>query len=418
MGDVVTTTTAMEAFLLNPTHPSDRYSESQSLPLNGRRRSDQLASHPSKRTLRHSNESFSDLKVKALYWQRYDSDEEALSSADSDTDSIASASSGEILEMTTTRLSIISAEELARSCNPIEQNVHRAQAVTLWPINHGDIKLSPRLVEIPPSPRYERARSMGFYKPPPSTRLSKLDIIKATGHHRSVTSSPRTSLENSSNASTPSTPPTSVDERSPVSSSEKVIRRKSAVAGMRSAAKREYSVNSEHMPDAETMREFLASDPSTHVRPVSHMPATNVTAPTKRKLRKFSSSFSLGRFNPGFSKRSSSAGNSSEELAASSSSIPATPQIPEVYRPTRCSSLQPPPPSKMVARGADERAPPIVLPPCPDDSEHGGDRVVAVRPQVQRSPKSYSPTGAPKPGKKLHRRQRSLSADDIMMAST
>jgi hypothetical protein len=72
----------------------------------------------------------------------------------------------------------------------------------------------------------------------------------------------------------------------------------------------------------------------------------------------------------------------------------------------------------MVARGANERAPPIVLPPCPDDSEYDGDRVAAVRSQVQRSPKSYSPTGAPKPGKKLHRRQRSLSADDIMIAST
>ena len=83
----------MEAFLLNPTQPNDRYTESQSLTLNTPRRSDQLASHPSKRTLRHSKESFSDPKVEALYWQRYDSDEEALSSADSDTDSIASASS-------------------------------------------------------------------------------------------------------------------------------------------------------------------------------------------------------------------------------------------------------------------------------------------------------------------------------------
>ena len=417
MGDVVTTTTAMEAFLLNPTQPNDRYTESQSLTLKTRRSSDQLASHPSKSTPRQSIESFSDPRVEALYWQRYDSDEEALSSADSDTDSIASASSGEILEMTTTRLSIISAEELARSCNPVEQTVLRAQAVTLWPINHGDIKLSPRLVEIPPSPRYERARSMGFFKPPPSARLSKLDITKATGHHRSLTDSPRTSLEHSSNASTPSTPPTSVDERSPRSSSEKVIRRKSAVAGMRTAAKREDSADSHEMPGAETMREFLASDPSTHVRPLSHVP-THAPAPAKRKLRKFSSSFSLGRFNPGFSKRSSSAGTSSEELHTSSSAIPATPQIPEVYRPTRCSSLQPPPPSKMVARGANERAPPIVLPPCPDDSDHDGDYAGPARSQVQRSPKSYSPTGAPKSGKKLHRRQRSLSADDIMMAST
>ena len=414
MGDLVTTTRAMEAFLLNPTHANDRCAESQSPTLNTlstRRRSDQLASNPGKRTLRQSEESFSDPIIEALYRQRYDSDEEALSSADSDTDSIASASSGEILEMKTTRLSIISAEELARSCNPIEQTFHRAQAVTLCPINHGDIKLSPRLVEIPPSPRYMRARSMGFYKP---RRLSRLDITTATSHHRRISSSPRTSLENSSNASTPSTPPTSVDERSPRSSSEKVIRRKSAVAGIRSAANREFSVNSHDMPDAETMREFLMSDPTTHVRPVSHMPSSSVTAPTKRKLRKFSSSFSLGRF----SKRSISAGNSAEELLNSSSPVPETPQIPEVYRPTRCSSFQQPPSSKMVARGASERAPPIVLPPCPDDGTDYDGRVGPTRGLIQRSPKSYSPTGAPKTGKKLHRRQRSMSVDDIMMAST
>jgi len=413
MGDVVTTR-AMDAFLINPTEMSDRYAESPSLTLNTRQRSDQLASNTGKKTLHRSKESFSDPRVEALYWHRYDSDEEALSSADSDTESIGSASSGEILEMTTTRLSIVSAEELARSCNPIEQTVYCAQAVTLKPINHGDIKLSPRLVEIPPSPRYERARSMGFYKPPTS-RLSKLDMSTATRHHRSVASTPRTSIENSSNDSTPSTPPTSVDERSPVSSSEKVIRRKSAVAGMRSAAKREYSINSNNMPDAETLREFLASDPSTHVRPLSHVPA-HLTAPPKRKLRKFSSSFSLGRFNP--AKRNSSAGNSSEDLPALSSPIPLTPKIPEVYRPTRCSSLQPPPSAKMVARGANERAAPIVLPPCPDDSEDDGDRVGPLRGHMQRSPKSYSPTGAPKTGKKLHRRQRSLSADDIMTASS
>lgn len=412
MGDVATTR-AMEAFLIYPTEMNDRYAESQSPTLETRQSFDQLASNTGKKTLHRSNDSFCDPRVEELYWHRDDSDDEYLSSIESDTESIDSASSGEILEMIPTRLSIVSADEVTRSCNPIEQTVYCAQAVTLKQINYGDVKLSPRLVEIPPSPRLERPHNMGYYKPPTS-RLSKLDMSTATRHHRSVASTPRSSLENSSNASTPSTPPTSIDERSPVSSSEKVIRRKSAVAGMRSAAKREFSINSHNMPDAETLREFLASDPSTHVRPLSHVPA-HLTTPSKRKLRKFSSSFSLGRFNPSFSKRNSSAPASSEEL---SSPIPLTPQIPEVYRPTRCSSLQPPPSAKMVARGANERAAPIVLPPCPDDSENDGDRVGPMRGHMQRSPKSYSPTGAPKTGRKLHRRQRSLSADTIMMASS
>lgn len=388
---------------------NDRYAESQSPTLKTRRRSGQLASTTGKKTLHQARESFSDPLVEQLYWRRYDSDEEALSSAESDTESINSASSGEILEMTTTRLSIVS----AKSCSPIEQTVYCAQAVYLKPVNHGGAKLSPRLVEIPPSPRCERTQNMGYYKPPMS-RLSKLDVATATRHHRSVTSTPRTSLENSSNASTPSTPPTSVGDQSPVSSSEKVIRRKSAVTSMRGAAKREFSINSHNMPDAQTLREFLNSDPYSQGRPLSHVPA-HLTTPSKRKLRKFSSSFSLGRFNPGFSKRNSSAGNSSEHLPALSSPKPLTPPVPEVYRPTRCSSLQPPPSAKMVARGANERAPPLVLPPCPDD---GGDDVGPKRAQIQRSPKSYSPTGASKPGRKLHRRQRSLSADDIMIASS
>jgi hypothetical protein len=413
--DNVVTTSAMEAFLLNPTEMSDRYAESPSLALKTRRRSDPLASNTGKRTLHQSKESFSDPLVEQLYWRRYDSDEEALSSAESDTESIDSASSGEILEMTTARLSIVSAEELARSCHPIEQSIYCAQAVYLQPVNRGNAKLSPRLVEIPPSPRFERSQNMGYYKPSMS-RLSKLDTSTATRHHRSVASTPRSSLENSSNASTSSTPPTSVDDRSPVSSSEKVIRRKSAVSSMRSVAKREFSINSHNMPDAQTLREFLASAPSTQDRPLSQVPA-HLTTPSKRKLRKFSSSFSLGRFNPSFTKRNSSAGNLLEEMPALPAKY-ATPPMPEVYRPTRCSSLLPPPPTKMVARGGNERATPIVLPPCPNDSEDDGARVGPVRGHLQRSPKSYSPTGAPKTGRKLHRRQRSLSADDIMMASS
>jgi hypothetical protein len=404
--DNVVTTSAMEAFLLNPTEMSDQYAESPSLVLKTRRRSDPHASNTGKRTLHQSKESSSDPLVEQLYWRRYNSDEEALSSAESDTESIDSASSGEILEMTTARLSI---------CNPIEQTIYCAQAVYLKPVNQGDAKLSPRLVEIPPSPRFERSQNMGYYKPSQS-RLSKLDTTTATRHHRSVASTPRSSLENSSNASTPSTPPSSIDDHSPVSFSEKVIRRKSAVSSMRSVAKREFSINSHNMPDAQTLREFLASAPSTQERPLSEVPA-HLTTPSKRKLRKFSSSFSLGRFNPIFAKRNSSAGNLLEEMPAVPSKY-ITPSVPEVYRPTRCSSLLPPPSTKMIARGGNERAPPIVLPPCPNDSEDDGDHVGPIRGHLQRAPKSYSPTGAPKTGRKLHRRQRSLSADDIMMASS
>lgn len=420
MGEIAPTTRAMEDFLINPTEMSDRYAESRELTLNTQQRPGQLTSNTPKKTLHAAKESFSDPLLEQLYWRGYNSDEEDLSSADSDTMSISSTSSGEILEMTPTRLSIISAEEVRdarRRSSIMDQSVCCAQAVTFKPINHGDVVLSPRLVDIPPSPRLPRSQNMGYYKPPTS-RLAKLDMSKATRHQRSVVSTPRTSLEDSSNASTPSTPPTSVDERSPVSSSEKVIRRKSAVPSMRGVARREYSFNANNMPNAQTLREFLATDPSSHDKPLSYVPA-HLATPSKRKLRKFSSSFSLGRFNPITKRKGTvdSAESSSDEFPPLSAPHRQTMAAPQVYRPTRCSSLQPPPPSKMVARGANERAPPLVLPPCPDDSEDEADQAGPMRGYMRRAPMSYSPTGAPTPGRKLHRRQRSLSADDIMIAS-
>lgn len=406
MGEIAPPARAVEDFPLDPTEMSDRYAESRSLTLNTRQCSgQQLASNTEQKPFHTLKERFSDPLLEQLYWRGYNSDEEDLSGDDSDTMSISSASSGEILEMTPTRLSIISAEVLqdAKRRSLIDQTVCCAQAVTFKPINHGDIILSPRLVDIPPSPRSDRSQSISHCKPPTS-RLAKLDMSKATRHQRSVHSTPRTSLEESSNASTPSTPPTSVDDRSPVSSSEKVIRRKSAVHSMRGVARREYSVKA----DNQALREFLATDPSTHTKPLSYVPA-HMAPPSKRKLRKFSSSFSLGRF----TKRKDTPESSSDELPTLSTLNRQKLPAPEVYRPTRCSSLQPPP-TKMVARGGNERAPPVVLPPCPDGSE---DDVGPMRGPMRRAPKSYAPTGAPKPGRKLHRRQRSLSADDIMMAS-
>jgi hypothetical protein len=84
----------------------------------------------------------------------------------------------------------------------------------------------------------------------------------------------------------------------------------------------------------------------------------------KRKLHKLSSSFSLRTFSKGF-KRSSV---SEKSVAGSTTSLAMPAQMPytisEMHIPSRTSSKPLP---KMVPRGASERAPPIVLPPCPYD---------------------------------------------------
>jgi hypothetical protein len=406
--DDITTTRAMDQFLVNPTVTTDRYAESRSISPKASRRSHQLALNTQDADLHPSKDTLPDTLAEQLLWRAYDSDEEDLSSVDSDTMSIRSSSSGEILEVKTARLSIVSADDLARNRRiSNEQSLYRAQAITIKPINYGSVCMSPRLVDIPASPHCDISQNVGCYRPPTS-RLSKLDTTNV--HQRSNFSPPRTSSEGDSNGSTPSTPPTSIDERSPISSSEKVIRRKSAVTGMRHAARRECSVNVDNMQDAQTLREFIASDPASFGdRPVSKMP-NPLVMPSKRRLRKFSSSFSLGRFT-----MRNSAERVSEQLRTSSNPNRQTLPAPEVYRPTRCSSLQPVPAGKMIARGGNERAAPIVLPPCPYNSEQDFG---PMRPRMQRAPKSYLPTGAPRQSGKLHRRQRSLSASDIMAATS
>ena len=291
MGDIATTR-AMEQFLVNPTVTTDRYAESRSNSPKPSRRSHHLTLNTQDPDLHPSKDTLPDTLAEQLLWRGYDSDEEDLSSVDSDTMSIRSSSSGEILEVKTARLSIVSADDLARNRRiSNEQSLFRAQAITIKPINYGSVCMSPRLVDIPSSPHCERSQNIGCYRPPTS-RLSKLDTTNV--RQRSNFSTPRTSSEGDSNGSTPSTPPTSIDERSPVSSSEKVIRRKSAVTGMRHAARRECSVNVDNMQDAQTLREFIASDPASFgERPVSKMP-NPLVMPSKRRLRKFSSSFSLG----------------------------------------------------------------------------------------------------------------------------
>lgn len=87
-----------------------------------------------------------------------------------------------------------------------------------------------------------------------------------------------------------------------------------------------------------------------------------------RLLRKLSSTFSFRTFNRP-SRQDSVSSSESEKLRAVSetTSKPAHP-ISDMHIPTRTSSKPLP---KMVPRGANERAPPIVIPPCPDDYDDG-----------------------------------------------
>jgi hypothetical protein len=76
---------------------------------------------------------------------------------------------------------------------------------------------------------------------------------------------------------------------------------------------------------------------------------------------------------------------------------------PVLVRPSTATLPQAKARAKLVPRGANERAPPLVLPPCPDDYE-------SVRDVTQWPIRKDSGSTAAARGPKLHKRQRSMSA--------
>lgn len=400
----VQTTRNMEDFLIHPTHNmEDRYTAetprmsrlSSRHALTIRKSMELLASKSGRTTSRsRERESYADPLSDIL--RGYTSDEEAASSPDnSDALSTASNSDAEIMEATPTRMSIIVPEDLLTSYIARERQFLRARAMSLKPIGTGPGSpgmLSPRLIDIPPSPLAQRQSPVRQRRP----HIVQLQRPQATRANKSVSSTPRSSVDDRSDTSAPSTPPTSIDERSPFSDN-KVIRRKQSTPVMRDIAYAQGSYSPSASSTNLDLREFLASVPATVPKQNRH---TVAAPPARRRLQKFSSSFSLGRL-ANTKRRDSADSSTDEELPPSSSLRP----VPEVYVPTRT--------SRMVPRGANERAEPLVLPPCPKGY---GEELDYRRPLTAHGKASlavYSPSGVPGQSRKLHKRQRSVSADAV-----
>ena len=88
-----------------------------------------------------------------------------------------------------------------------------------------------------------------------------------------------------------------------------------------------------------------------------------------RLLRKLSSTFSFKTFNRP-SRQDSFSSNESEKLHPLTETKKPHHPISDMHVPSRSSSKPLP---KLVPRGANERAPPIVIPPCPEDYDDGAD---------------------------------------------
>ncbi|KAK6436036.1 hypothetical protein LTR95_007770 [Oleoguttula sp. CCFEE 5521] len=423
----------MDDFLINPTVPTIASMENQNEILRATqkqvicaRRSLELLSISKGETSPSARKDGpiegSDPLEEQLQWRGYDSDEEGISTpADSDSYSICSASSGEIVEAVAVpaRLSLFIPKTPTTDTPRTERQLYRAQAVIMRPMGKDNSQASPKLVNIPASPRTHRSTpsssSRGFpFAEEESQRSQPTDDSL---HNDSFPSTPRMSSEGRSIDSIPSTPATSTDGASQILSLK--LREQASFAPtepVRATAPdvtkgqswREFLTYDDPYPlktqikdhmfspvvptrrkvptkaakpakpapiKGQSWREFLSYDDPYPLRSQMHDHMIAPLVPTKKGFKKLGSAMGMGRTDratvnayKGISASLAEAKYSTQSLVKSKAAKP----MPEVYMPSRPSTSSQRP--KLIPRGASERELPLKLPPVP---------------------KSFAPSGAP-----------------------
>ncbi|OQO15092.1 hypothetical protein B0A48_00474 [Cryoendolithus antarcticus] len=427
----------MDDFLINPTVPTIASMENQNEILRATqkqvvsaRRSLELLSISKGETSPSARKDGpiegGDPLEKQLQWRGYDSDEEGVSTpADSDSYSICSASSGEIVEAVAVpaRLSLFIPKTPTTETPRTERQLYRAQAVIMRPMGREDSQASPKLVNIPASPRTHRSTpsssSRGF--PFAEEESQRSQSIEDSLHNDSFPSTPRMSSEGRSISSIPSTPATSTDgasqvldlklrEQTSFAPTEPV--RATAPDVTKGQSWREFLTYDDPYPlktqikdhmfspvvptrrklpaksgkpakaekpakpapiKGQSWREFLSYDDPYPLRSQMHDHLISPLVPTRKGFKKLGSAMGMGRTDratvnayKGISASLVEAKYSTQSLVKSKAAKP------EVYVPSRPSTSSQRP--KLVPRGASERELPLNLPPVP---------------------KSYAPSGAP-----------------------
>ncbi|KAK0264900.1 hypothetical protein LTR91_003616 [Friedmanniomyces endolithicus] len=321
-----------------------------------------------------------------MFWRGYTSEEEVASPIDTDSRSFRTTSTFSIISQPASRLSEASfPEQLAQSCERVERQCERAQAVTLVPAGKVKVVSMPRLVDVSATPRTRRPAPITPIRPPVS-RMSRMGISSLASSQASA--SPRTSTEKSP----VSTAPNSV---AALLTRGRSVRPRPSLPNLQATTRFQSGIpHPESRSRVGRTADFLQYDPYPSLP--SEQPTTPPpVSPSRRRLHKLGSSFALNVFGM---KRTNSSDSSLGDLEAVKEPEPAASASPPPLQPlARTSSAKP----KMVARGANERAPPLVLPPCPETYEDERD--------LSRWPlrKDSSILGLPS---KLHKRQRSMSA--------
>ncbi|KAK3698083.1 hypothetical protein LTR37_017132 [Vermiconidia calcicola] len=290
-----------------------------------------------------------------IWWGGYTSDEEIASPVDDDDFSILSTDSDP-----ESASSFKGGLYHAETCNNSQQLCSRAQAVQVVSAGKAKVVTMPKAVEVS-SPRLKRRPLIPAAARTPVSWINPLTI---TDIHQSSDSrllfSPRLSNEKipGPQLSAPSMG---------MPTAHRSVRRKMDFSRSQIQPR---SVSSQSISSTPTLlpaqKVRFVDDDAFH----SHRIALSPTPSTLslRRMHKLSPSFSLRGFGIRRRRRSGSDYNTCEEAVRAQQLEPLKTSAPisDMHVPTRTSSKPMP---RMVPRGANERAPPIVPPPCPDDLE-------------------------------------------------
>ena len=299
-----------------------------------------------------SNPTAGKVPHEPIFWRGYGSEEELASpSGTNDLSGHSSSSDSDAASIG----SLLSFHDGTEDFGYGHQQCSTAQAITFVPAGKAKVITWPRLFDVPVIPRMKRPVSIAPAPiKVPVSRLSKVEEASQTSSRNSWTNSSRSSTEKSPISTAPSSP-----GEVHVSRQYKGPRYRPSLPLIAGPDATTVIRSPESFPRGvrlQTSSEFLQHDPYPSAWPLSDQPMTP-TSPSRRRPQKF---FGLNIFGLG-SKRSHSDINTDFDDVKEPESVMVTRTSP-LTTPSRRSSG-----NKMQARGGNERAPPLVLPPCPED---------------------------------------------------
>ena len=392
---------SMDEFLINPTVPMDDsygYGESSS-PTSS---SIPFGTANVLSTLRYGKKASNTAATirgfddDAVCWRGYTSDEEIASPVDNDDFTFDSTSSDDDESIA----SIHEAQYHAQTCNNAQQLCNRAQAVQLVSAGKAKVISMPKIVDVPAtySPQTHAPQASGWEA---DSQLRLYNTSQGRPHcvYSSISSSSRSSGEDS-HCSPPPIP------RTAQPTGTRFVRRKPSLPRLQTTT-RSYSPQSADSDSApktafllsRSRLDFLDYDPFT---PEYSVHITSTTPPARRKPQRLSPTFSLKSLSRSLTRGSTSDGSYGVSKKDIGRPIAQPAISDDMHIPARTSSK---PALKMVARGADERASAIEIPPCPAD--YYDETIIPKWPPRSGSVANEESTWL---GSRLHGRRKSLSA--------